>query len=130
MKYNTKSSLKTVSLLKAGIEYKPDPALAVRLGYNYQSSAYEKNGYRDAMLDSPGVAYSSTTDYVNWGDTHRITCGLGFRAEGWNIDLAYQYNTTSGDFHPMQVYDAGQDTGVMKVYNKRHQLLLTLGYTF
>ena len=130
MKYNTKSSLKTVSLLKAGIEYKPDPALAVRLGYNYQSSAYEKNGYRDAMLDSPGVAYSSTTDYVNWGDTHRLTFGLGYRTDGWNFDLAYQYNTTSGDFHPMQVYDAGQDTGVMKVYNKRHQLLLTLGYTF
>ena len=130
MKNNTKSSLKTVSLLKAGIEYKPDPSLAVRFGYNYQSSAYEKNGVRNMKLDSPGVAYSSTTDYVNWGDTHRLTFGLGYRTDGWNFDLAYQYNTTSGDFHPMQAYDAGQDTGVMKVYNKRHQLLLTLGYTF
>ena len=130
MKYNTQNSLKTVSLLKAGIEYKPDPSLALRFGYNYQSSAYEKKAFRDNMLDSPGVAYSSTTDYVNWGDTHRITCGLGYKVDGWNFDLAYQYNTISGDFHPMQAYDAGQDTGVMKVHNKRHQLLLTLGYTF
>ena len=130
MKYNTENSLKAVSLLKAGIEYKPDPSLALRFGYNYQSSAYEKNGVRDMKLDSPGVAYSSTTDYVNWGDTHRVTFGLGYRVNGWNFDLAYQYNTTSGDFHPMQVYDAGQDTGVMKVHNKRHQMLLTLGYTF
>lgn len=130
MKYNTQNSLKTVSLLKAGIEYKPDPALALRFGYNYQSSAYEKNAYRDNMLDSPGVAYSSTTDYVNWGDTHRLTFGVGYKVNGWNIDLAYQYNTTSGDFHPMQAYASGQDTGVMKVNNKRHQMLLTLGYTF
>jgi len=130
MKYNTKNSLKTVSLLKAGIEYKPDPSLALRFGYNYQSSAYEKKAFRDNMLDSPGVAYSSTTDYVNWNDTHRVTFGIGYKVDGWNFDLAYQYNTTSGDFHPMQAYEAGQDTGVMKVNNKRHQILLTLGYTF
>ena len=104
--------------------------MAVRFGYNYQSSAYEENGVRDMMLDSPGVSYASTTDYVNWKDTHRITCGLGYKTNGWNFDLAYQYNTTSGDFYPMQMYDAGQNLGVRKVYNKRHQVLLTLGYTF
>ncbi len=130
MEDNTQDVLKAVHTLKAGIEYKPMSPLALRLGYNYVSSAYEKNGERDMMLNSPGVAYSSTTDYVNWKDTHRFTCGVGYKVNGWNFDLAYQFNTTSGDFHPMQAYDVNQDTGVKKVDFKRHQVLMTLGYTF
>ena len=130
MAYNTKNSLKATHLLKAGIEYKPNPALALRFGYNYVSSSYEKNGVRDMMLDSPGVAYSSTTDYVNWKDTHRVTCGVGYKVSGWNFDLAYQFNTTKGDFYPMQQFESGQSVGMTNVDFKRHQLLLTLGYTF
>lgn len=129
-RFSTENSLKAVHLLKAGIEYKPLPELALRLGYNYQSSAYEEDGMRDMTLDSPGVAYASTTDYVNWKDMHRVTCGVGYKVNGWNFDLAYQYNTLNGDFHPMQPYDVGQNTGVTEVSNKRHQVLFTLGYTF
>ncbi len=130
MEYNTENSLKTVHTLKAGVEYKPISPLALRLGYNFVSSAYNKKGQRDMMLNSPGVAYSSTTDYVNWNDTHRFTCGIGYKVGGWNFDLAYQFNKTSGDFHPMQQYASNQDTGVQKVNFKRHQALLTMGYTF
>ena len=130
MKQNAKRSLKAVHLFKAGLEYKPDPALALRLGYNYQSAAYEKNGVRDNMLNSPGVAYASTTDYVNWGDTHRFTCGAGYKTGGWNFDIAYQYSTVKGDFHPFQAYDTNQSTGVKEVKNNRHQVLMTVGYTF
>ena len=126
--HNTERSLKGVHTLKAGVEFKPVPELGVRFGYNYVSSPYEKNGYRDMTLDSPGVSYASTTDYVNWGDTHRITCGLGYKGGGFNVDLAYQYSTTKGDFQPFQPY-AGY-TGVCEVKNNRHQVLLTLGYTF
>lgn len=128
MKENTEYSLTGQHTLKAGVEYKPVPELSVRFGYNYLSSPYEESGYRDMTLDSPGVSYASTTDYVNWKDTHRITCGLGVKAGGMNIDLAYQYSTTKGDFHPFQPY-AGT-SGVKEVSNNRHQLLLTLGYTF
>jgi len=130
MEENTEKSLKAVHLLKAGVEFKPDPSLALRFGYNYVSSSYEKNGVRDMMLDSPGVAYSSTTDYVNWKDTHRITCGVGYRIDGWNFDLAYQYNMAKGDFYPMQQFESGQNVGMTKVDFKRHQILLSLGYTF
>ena len=104
--------------------------MALRVGYNYVSAAYEKDGVRDMMLDSPGVMYASTTDYTNWKDTHRFTCGIGYKSGPVNIDLAYQYSMTDGDFHPMQSYEGGQNTGVVNVSNKRHQLLLTLGYTF
>ena len=128
MKDNTDRSLRGQHTLKAGVEFKPVPELGIRFGYNYLSSPYEDRGYRDATLDSPAVSYSSTTDYVNWKDTHRITCGLGVKAGGLNVDLAYQYSTTDGDFHPFQPY-AGT-SGVTEVSNKRHQVLLTLGYTF
>ena len=130
MKENTERSLTGQHILKAGLEVRPVPQFALRLGYNYLSSPYEENGYRDATLNSPGVSYSSTTDYVNWKDTHRFTCGLGVKAGGMNIDLAYQYSATDGDFHPFQPYVNVKDTGVKEVSNKRHQVLLTLGYTF
>ena len=128
MKRNTDQSLKGVHTIRVGAEFKPVTEFAIRLGYNYVSSPYEENGIRDATLESPGVSYSSTTDYVNWKDTHRITCGVGYKVGGMNIDLAYQYNMTKGDFHPFQPY-AG-NTGVKDVKFNRHQLLLTLGYTF
>ena len=130
-------TLKGVSLLKLGAEMRPDPSLAVRLGYNYQSSAYQKNGFRDTQLDSPGTYFSSTADYVNWDNTHRITCGLGYRYDHLFLDLAYQYSTTNGTFYPFQpnveFEDGVHETCVSTpsdVSFKRHQLLFTIGYSF
>ncbi|MBR6445459.1 MAG: hemin receptor, partial [Prevotella sp.] len=128
MKRNTEKSLNGVSTLKLGVEYKPAQDLAIRLGYNYVSAAYNEDGVRDMMLDSPGVMFASTADYTNWSAKNRITCGVGYNVGQMNIDLAYQYSTTNGDFYPMQAYQ-----GVIeptKVSNKRHQLLFTLGYKF
>lgn len=135
MKANTELSLKGVSTFKAGVEFKPVPEFAVRFGYNYLTAAYDKDGVRDMKLYSPGVAYASTTDYTNWKDTHRVTCGVGYKLGGMNLDLAYQYSATNGEFHPFQSYVQPHQsqvhaTGVTQVSNKRHQLLLTLGYTF
>ena len=129
MKRNTEQVMKGVHTLKAGVEIKPDPTVAIRLGYNYVSAAYNKEGERDMTLDTPGVMYASTSDYTNWKDTHRFTFGLGYKAGPMNIDLAYQYNAMNGDFHPMQNY-GGYAPSVTSVSNKRHQVLLTLGYTF
>lgn len=130
MARNTDDVLKGTHLIKAGVEFKPLPELSVRAGFNYISASYNKNGYRDQTLDSPGVAYASTTDYVNWDATYRYTCGLGYRAGQWNFDLAYQYSQTKGDFHPFQPYGSNYDSGVAQVSNKRHQALLTVGYNF
>ena len=129
MKRNTETSLKGVHTLKVGAEFKPIPEMAVRLGYNYVTAAYDKDGYRNMMLDSPGVMYASTADYTNWKATNRLTAGLGFKAGNMNIDVAYQYSATKGDFYPFQQYDANP-VGATEVNNKRHQVLLTLGYTF
>jgi len=136
MNRHTEETLKGVATLKLGAEFRPDPALAVRLGYNYVSPMYNKDGFKDGTLQTDGSYYSSATDYTNWKSTNRITCGLGTRVGSMNIDLAYQYSSTNGEFSPFMSYvdnETPADDNIansVKVNNKRHQVLLTLGYTF
>jgi len=134
MKSNTEDVLKGVSTIKVGLEFKPVPEMALRAGYNYISPAYSENGMRDMTLDSYGVKYASTSDYVNWKATNRFTCGLGWKIGSMNLDLAYQYSATDGDFYPMQpnIFKSAEikgDVPSASVSNKRHQVLLTLGCT-
>ncbi|WP_027450261.1 OmpP1/FadL family transporter [Xylanibacter brevis] len=138
MNNHTDRTLKGVSLLKLGAEFKPDPSIAVRLGYNYQSAAYNEKGFRDTTLDSPGTYFSSTPDYVNWKGTNRITAGFGYRVNKVSFDIAYQYSMTKGMFYPFQPDVEFNDNGAWEtnistpssLNFKRHQLLFTLGYTF
>ena len=146
MNDNTSNSLKGVSTIKLGAEYKPIPELAIRLGYNFVSPIYNSNGYKDATVWSPGSYYASATDYTNWKSTNRITCGVGYQIDKFNIDLAYQYSAQNGDFYPFMEYTGSSKTftnsvtgetmsynnvpGSTEVSNKRHQVLLTLGYKF
>lgn len=144
MNRHTENTLKGVSTWRVGAELKPDASLAVRFGYNYLSSMYSKNGFRDTNLASIGNWYSSTADYTNWESTQRLTCGMGYKHNGWSFDVAYQYNITKGTFYPFQLSEF-QDiiangngdlvnetnyTTPTKVDFKRHQLLFTVGYTF
>lgn len=142
MNHHTEHTLKGVSTLKLGLEVKPIPELALRIGYNYVSPTYKDSGmkgYKDDVLVSYGQAYESTYDYTNWNSTNRLTLGAGYAYKNFNIDLAYQFSSTSGDFYPFQksfqLYD---DDGLIEesyctstdVTNKRHQLIVTLGYKF
>ncbi|MBQ6760505.1 MAG: hemin receptor [Prevotella sp.] len=155
MDNNNDISLKGVSLLKVGAEIKPIPELAIRLGYNYQSAIYTKEGYKDISIpngtsvDYYGYdyvagsvgAYYSTYDFTNWEATHRLTCGLGIQLnKNWAIDLAYQYSTQKGTYYPFTttVFDDSSTDGTedvnigygTTVHNNRHQFNMTLGYRF
>lgn len=136
MNRHTNQTLKGVTTLKLGLEYKPMPEMAVRFGYNYVSPMYNKDGFKDGTLPSPGSYYSSATDFTNWKATNRITCGLGYYVGKWNIDVAYQYNATKGDFRPFmncEDFETVEDDNLcnpVEVKNNRHQLLFTLGYRF
>lgn len=135
MNHHTQSTLKGVSTLKFGIEMKPTEELAVRLGYNYVSPMYKSDGYKDSYIESPGTYYSSATDYTNWDSTNRITCGIGYTLNKFSIDLAYQYSTQKGRFHAFSEYYSDKEgmnniCDAVDVNNKRHQVLLTLGYHF
>lgn len=138
MNRHTENTLKGVSTVKLGLEIKPDEKMAIRFGYNYVSPMYSKSGYKDGAIDSPGSYYSSQTDYTNWKSTNRITCGFGYKVGKLSMDLAYQYSIQSGDFSPFTNYyaapadapDYDNICDAVKVDNKRHQLLFTLGYHF
>lgn len=144
MNANTKKSLKGVHTLKVGFESKLSPEFAVRAGYNYVSPMYSKNGYRSTCLNADGCYYTSTTDYTNWKDTHRVTCGVGYTHDNFSLDLAYQYSSKNGDFYPFEsmgsIQDGYDDFGkpryidniatATKVKNERHQFMMTLGWKF
>ena len=136
MNSHTKATLKGVSTLKVGAELKADEHFAVRLGYNFVSPMYSKNGFKDGSLDSPGSFYASSTDYTNWKATNRLTAGIGVNFDKLSIDLAYQYTITKGEFSPFMSYWSGSSSipdnvaNIVDVENKRHQVLLTLGYHF
>ena len=146
MNSHTSKTLKGVHTLKLGAELKPEPAMAIRLGYNYVSPMYQADGFKggfidsdgsDIIIDTDGSYISSATDYVNWKGTHRITCGFGYTIDKFNISAAYQYSINKGEFLPFMSYVDGfgqpADDNIVdpvKVNNKRHQILLTLGYSF
>ena len=142
MNNHTKEVLKGVSTLKLGVEYKPVSNVALRMGYNYVSPKYVSDAQKDPGLASLGTAYSSTTDYTNWGEINRFTLGVGYQVKKFNIDLAYQYSAQKGSFAPFSnVRDVTYTSGTTKitesniasntdVKNNRSQLLLTLGYRF
>ena len=142
MNAHTKEVLKGVSTLKLGIEYKPVSNVALRMGYNYVGAKYASDRQKDPGLASFGTAYSSTTDYTNWGEINRFTLGVGYQVKKFNIDLAYQYSAQKGSFAPFSnVKDITYTSGTTiitesniasntDVKNNRSQLLLTLGYRF
>lgn len=136
MNNHTEATLKGVHTLKLGLELKPEENWAIRLGYNFVSPMYDKDGFKDGSVESPGTYYSSTTDFTNWKSTNRITCGFGYSMDRFSVDLAYQYTVQNGDFYPFMGYypdDSSSDSNIVtatKVDNKRHQVLLTLGYHF
>ena len=99
---------------------------------------YKKDGFKNGTISSEGSYYASSTDYVNWESTNRITCGIGYTVGNMNLDFAYQYSAQNGQFHPfLDSYADWSDdpnftnyADAVKVSNKRHQLIFTLGYKF
>lgn len=139
MNRHTERTLKGVHTLKVGGEVKVTPHFAVRAGYNYLSGMYDMNdGYKDGTIYSQGSYYASQTAYTNWKATNRLTCGVGYSFNNFNIDFAYQYSTTKGEFHPfMNYYENAVEPSVndniangVNVENNRHQFMMTVGYRF
>ena len=137
MNNHTEDALKGQHTLKLGAEARITDHFSLRAGYNYLSALYKDAAVKDGSLNSPGTYYASSTSYVNWKDTNRFTFGLGWNVWRFNIDLAYQYSQQNGTFYPFMDYHEGSAPSVednianpTQVNNKRHQLLLTMGYKF
>lgn len=137
MNNHTEDALKGQHTLKLGAEARITDHFSLRAGYNYLSALYKDAAVKDGSLNSSGTYYASSTSYVNWKDTNRFTFGLGWNVWRFNIDLAYQYSQQNGTFYPFMDYHEGSAPSVednianpTQVNNKRHQLLLTMGYKF
>ncbi len=151
MNNHTESTLKGVHTLKIGGEYMLDNDLSLRVGFNYLSPMFSKDGFKNSSLDSPGSYYASATDYTNWKSTTRVTIGAGYRFGKMSVDFAYQYSQKNGDFSPFMSYEYPPEQVVnlqpedfysdgtpiydnfcfaKKLNKERHQLLFTLGYHF
>ena len=137
MNNHTEDALRGQHTLKLGVEAKITDHFSLRAGYNYLSALFKDLAEKNGSLKSPGTYYASSTSYVNWKDTNRFTFGLGWNIWRFNIDLAYQYSQQSGTFYPFMNYHEGSAPSVednianpTQVNNKRHQLLLTMGYKF
>ena len=104
MNAHTDATLKAVNTFKVGAEWKATPELALRAGYNYISPMYDKDGFKDGTLESNGTYIASSTDYTNWDATNRFTLGMGYAVGKFNVDLAWQYTWTQGDFSPFMSY--------------------------
>lgn len=120
--YCINTTLKAQHTIKVGAEFKPTSSLALRLGYNYLTSAYDKSGYKTILYYEP----ATDTDFTNWGGINRITAGFGFNWKGGYLDLAYQFQSQKGDFYAFD--DAGLKPTTIK--DNRSQLIATIGFRF
>lgn len=116
--------LKGVSTVRLGAEFKPIPAFALRLGYNFSSSAFKD----DAIKALPANSINTDTDFANSESMNTFTLGIGYRGSKVYADLAYKYNMYKSKFYPFV-----DDLGVLaatRVNNERSQVLFTLGMRF
>ncbi len=116
--------LKGVNTLRVGAEYKVIPQFAIRLGYNYTSSAFKSDA--EKALGLTGAI--TDTDYTNTTSKNDYTMGIGYRGELFYADLAYKYSSYKGDFYAFA--DPDQYLHKTKLTNTRSQVLFTLGLRF
>ena len=125
-KQDFKSYFKGSNALRAGLEVRPLPNIALRAGYGYTGSMLKDD---DTILSTPAV---SKTNYY--------TAGIGFTAgRSCFIDLAYCYaqqQLTQYMLFYGNIYD--QAGNILERYEsdrfstklKRHHVALTVGYRF
>lgn len=130
--------MKPVSTFRIGAEARLAKGVYARAGYNFVSAPFEKDAYLNLFTNtpsyySPSYYYSTNTDYVNLGNTHRATLGLGYKGKHFYADVAYQIQTQEADvyaFHiPEQFSDRNRLPG-QRIDLKRHHAMLTVGYKF
>lgn len=122
---STTEMLKGVSTFRIGAEYKVIPEFALRAGYNFRSSLFKEEAYKDLPINS----IQTDTDFANTESQSNYTLGIGYRGSMFYADLAYKYTTYDAKFYPF-AYSNGERMAATNVSNTRSQVLLTLGLRF
>lgn len=108
--------------IRLGLEYKPIPEFAMRLGYNHLTPSIKNDSFKNL----PGNSIRTDTEYGNIKSTNNFTVGMGYRGRMFYADLAYQYKAYKEDFYAFDNLDLTSTN----INNDRHQLLMTLGLRF
>ena len=125
---STRDMMKAVHTFKVGAEFKPVPEFGIRAGYNYRTSLFNDNAYKDL----PKNSIQTDTDYANVMGHHTLTFGLGYRSSSFYADLAYKYDTYKSNLYPFVVNLNNNiyPSSATRITNNRHQVMLTLGVRF
>ena len=127
--------MKNVHTFRIGAEGRASRELALRFGYNYVSSPFDKKAYLNLFADGPSYYYATNTDYVNLGAIHRATLGLGYTHKFFYMDATYQHqlqDATVNAFH----YDNDDRLGIANalpgqdIELHRNNVQVTLGVRF
>ena len=93
---DVKTLFRAANIFRIGLEYRLTRSFSARIGFNHQSSAVTQRA-------KDGSAYISTAgmdpSYQLNNDVNNICLGLGYRYQGWYIDLAYQHTRQTGTYH-------------------------------
>ena len=126
--------LRDIHTLRLGMEVLATPNFSVRAGYNFVSSPFAKNAYLNMLLNGQSRRYSTATDYINYGNTHRATFGLGYRSGSFYLDAAFLYQTQSADMYAFHYNSNSRATEnelpAQQLNLRRSTVTLTAGFRF
>ena len=121
--------LKGTHTLKVGAELMVCPNLFLRGGYNYVSSAYDKDAWLNHFINSASVDVATNTDYLNLSGLNRYTAGLGLKFGNFYADATWLYQHQSGNLYTFNTGEPNDCPANKKSFNKS-QVMLTMGYRF
>jgi len=124
--------LKSTHTLKVGAELMVTPNIFLRGGYNYVSSAFDKEAYYNQYINIASVDAATSTDYMNLSAINRFSAGIGFKYKSFYADMAWMYEKQHGDLYTFAAQDdlVSNCCPVKRQKLDKTRLMLTLGYRF
>lgn len=87
---------KTAMSLRVGAEYRLTRNFSLRAGYSFVGSPVEKNAAENKdLIYTAGTIPSYTFDK----NTNYVTAGIGYRNDGFYVDMAYVYKNMKSTYH-------------------------------
>ncbi len=126
--------LRDIHTLRLGMEVLATPNFSVRAGYNFVSSPFAKNAYLNMLVNGQSRRYSTAPDYINYGNTHRATFGVGYHTGGFYLDAAFLYQLQSADMYAFHYNRdpraAANELPAQHLNLRRSTFTLTAGFRF
>ena len=126
--------LRDIHTLRLGMEVLATPNFSVRAGYNFVSSPFAKNAYLNMLVNGQSRRYSTAPDYINYGNTHRATFGLGYHTGGFYLDAAFLYQLQSADMYAFHYnrdpHAVANELPAQHLNLRRSTFTLTAGFRF